>query len=409
MNRLESTATTTGGRPAAGHAPVVIIGAGSAGLAAAAALRRRRIHSVILEQGEAVGTSWRHRHDELRLNTIRWLSDLPGLRIPESAGRWVGRDDYIAYLEHFARSERLDVRFGVQARRLDPTADGWQVTTDHGAYRGGHVIVATGHDRVPAVPDWPGRAGFPRPIRHVATLRSAAELADARVLLVGAGNSGIEIAGHLVDAGVRDLWVSVRNPPTIVPRERHGVPLHPLTVALQVLPERVRDRLARTVTRRAFGDLTSFGLPAPRQGPFERMRTTGVTVAVDQGFVAHLKAGRLRIVSAIDHFDGPEVVLRDGDRLGPDVILTATGYRPGLENLAGHLGVLDHAGRPGTGAGPHQPATGLWFIGYHPTIEGNLRRHPIEARRIARAIAAQSRRPDRTRVVPPRHAHHDSQ
>ncbi|MBM0256024.1 NAD(P)/FAD-dependent oxidoreductase [Micromonospora sp. 4G55] len=371
----------------------VVIGAGPAGLAAGAALLRRHINPVILEQGAAVGTSWRHRHQELHLNTIRWLSHLPGLRIPRRAGRWVSRDDYIDYLERFTRHERLQVHYGVRAHRIDPVAGGWQVTTDHGRYRSQHVVVATGHDRVPNMPDWSGRATFQRPIRHVADLRRVADLAGARVLLVGAGNSGVEIAGHLVDAGVKHLWMSVRTPPTILPRQLYGVPLHPLTLALRPVPERIRDRLARAVAHHAFGDLSAYGLPTPRRGPFERMRTTGVTVAIDQGFIAHLTAGRVHVVAEVDHLDGPDVVLDDGTRLQPDLVLAATGYVPGLTGLVGHLGVLDHNGRPKPGAGTYPLAAGLWFIGYQTAIEGNLRQHPIEARRIARAIGLRARKP----------------
>ncbi|WP_185444522.1 flavin-containing monooxygenase [Kribbella qitaiheensis] len=361
---------------------VTIIGAGPAGLAAAAALRQRKINPVILEQGDAVGTSWRNRHEDLRLNTIRWLSDLPGLAIPRRAGRWVSKDDYIDYLERFTRHMQLQVHSGVQVHRVDSVAGGWRVLTNNGDYRSQHVIVATGHDRVPKMPHWPGQAGFLPPIQHVSTLRRAADLAGQRVLLVGAGNSGVEIAGHLVNAGVKDLWVSVRTPPTILPRQLYGVPLHPLTLALGILPERIRDRLVRTAAQRIFGDLGAYGLPSPRQGPFERMRTTGVTVAIDQGFVAALVAGRLRVVSAIDHLDGHDVALKDGTRLRPDVVLTATGYDPGLTQLVGHLDVLDADGRPHCDAS--QP--GLWFIGYQAAIEGTLRRHPIEARQIAQAI-----------------------
>ncbi|MEV3982365.1 hypothetical protein [Nonomuraea sp. NPDC049758] len=113
------------------------------------------------------------------------------------------------------------------------------------------------------------------------------------------------------------------------------------------------------------------------------MRTTGVTVAVDQGFVGHLTAGRLSVVPAVVRLDDRDAVLRDGSRLRPDVILAATGYRPGLAGLVGHLGVLDDAGRPRRDA----PAPGLWFTGFRPAIEGTLRLLPLEARRIARAIS----------------------
>lgn len=371
--------------------PVVVVGAGSAGLATAAALQRAGVEAVVLEQGDGVAASWRSRHEDLRLNTIRWMSGLPGLRLPRSAGRWVSRDDYVAYLDRFARSRRLHIRFGVRVRRVDGAPGGWRVTTSAGERESDHVVVAGGHDRLPWLPDWPGRDRFGRDVTHVAALRRAADLRGRRVLLVGAGNSAVEIAGHLVDAGVEALWMSVRTPPNILPRELAGLPLHPLAALSRVLPEGVRDAGARALSRLAFGDLSSYGLPIPRQGPFERMRTTGVTVAVDQGFVGHLKAGRLEIVAAVAGFDGEEVVLRDGRRLRPDIVLAATGYRSGLEPLVGHLGVLDAGGRPYGGPGA-AAAPGLWFVGYHSAIEGTLRRHPAEAARVARAVARARRR-----------------
>jgi cation diffusion facilitator CzcD-associated flavoprotein CzcO len=367
--------------------PVVIVGAGSAGLAAAAALRGAGVECVILERGPSVATSWRSRHEGLRLNTLSWLSDLPGLRIPRSAGRWVTRDDFIGYLERFVVAHRLDVQFGVHVQRLDPDEGGWRVLTSADQHDTGQVIVATGYDRVPWIPDWPGRASFGAPVMHVSGLRRASDLAGLRVLLVGAGNSGVEIAGHLADAGVTDLWVSVRTPPSILPRELAGVPLHAVSLPLSAAPERVRDATAGLASRLAFGDLARYGLPVPPQGPYARLRTTGVTVSIDDGFVAHLKAGRLEIVPEIERLDGTRVVLRGGRALSPDVVVAATGFRRGLEPLVGHLDVLDAAGLPHGGSGAEAPGVpGLWFIGYRTAIEGNIRLHAIEARRIARAI-----------------------
>ncbi|MFI7284319.1 flavin-containing monooxygenase [Micromonospora chersina] len=364
----------------------MIIGAGSAGLAAAAALLERGVSSVVLEQGDRVATSWRQRHEDLRLNTIRWLSGLPGLAIPRHAGRWVSRDDYVAYLERYALRQALDIRFGVRAHRLAPTARGWQVGTGAGSYEATHVIVATGNDRVPWQPDLPGLAAFGRPVLHVAELRRAADLAERRVLLIGAGNSAVEIAGHFVDHGVAQLWMSVRRPPNILPRQLWGIPLHPVTVALRYLPERLRDRLAQAISRHAFGDLSPYGLPAAADGPFRRMRTSGVTAAIDQGFVDHLAAGRLRIVADVTRLTPNEAILRDGLHVEPDVIVTATGYRSGLGDLLGPLDVLDQHQRPRTGKG-REVLPGLWLTGFWPAIEGNLRQHGREARRIADAIA----------------------
>jgi putative flavoprotein involved in K+ transport len=375
--------------------PVVIVGAGSAGLAAAAALRQAGLEAVVLERGPSIATSWRNRRADLRLNTIRWLSDLPGLTIPRSAGRWVSRDDYISYLERFAAYHRLDIQFGVHVQRLTPVAaGGWEIRSSTGRHETSRVVVATGYDRVPWMPDWPGRARFAKPVMHVSGLQLATDLAGLRVLLVGAGNSAVEIASHLVTAGVAALWVSVRTPPNILPRELAGVPLQPASLPLRVLPERLRDAGARLASRLALGDLARFGLPAPAQGPYARLRTTGVTLSIDEGFVADLKAGRLEVVAEIDRLAGLDVVLRGERQLSPDVVIAATGFRRGLEPLVGHLDVLDAAGLPQVGSAARTPAApGLWFIGYRAAIEGNLRLHPIEARHIARAIAGEGSRP----------------
>ncbi|MDN5860460.1 MAG: NAD(P)/FAD-dependent oxidoreductase [Pseudonocardia sp.] len=367
----------------------LVLGAGSAGLATAAALQRRGVPALVLEEGDDVGRSWRGRHEELRLNTVRRLSDLRGPRIPRTSGRWVTRDGYVAHLEDFTARHRLNLRFGVRAERIDRAGDRWRVRTSEGDREAAHVVVATGHDRVPRRPQWPGRDIYAGTVVHVADLDRVTALAGRRVLLVGAGNSGVEIAAHLVDAPVTQLWVSVRTPPTIMPLEVAGVPLNPIAVALRALPERVRDAAARHISRLAIGDLTAHGLPAPRQGPYAHLRTTGTTAAVDRGFVGHLRAGRLEIVPEIDHFTGAELVLRDGRSLRPEVVVTATGFHPGLDSLVGHLGVLDVGGHPVTSAArPATGAPGLWFIGYRPAIEGNLRQHPVEARAIARRIAA---------------------
>src|SRR5262245_56387619 len=152
---------------------VVIVGAGSAGLAAATALRRRGISAIVLERGPSVATSWRTRHDRLRLNTVRQTSGLPGFRIPRSAGRWVSRDAYVAYLREYAAAERVDVRFRVDVVRIDVVrvdrdAGEWQVHTATDTIPASHVIVATGLDRIPWTPPWRGAADFVPPVRHVA-------------------------------------------------------------------------------------------------------------------------------------------------------------------------------------------------------------------------------------------------
>jgi hypothetical protein len=164
--------------------------------------------------------------------------------------------------------------------------------------------------------------------------------------------------------------------------------LHPVSVALRRLPVRWQDVTARAVQRLAFGDLGRFGYPRPALGPFTRQRTDGVTIAVDDGFARALKAGRVIMKPGIDRFDGPLVRFTEGTSCAPDAVICATGYRPGIEALAGHLVALDRRGMPpfiGAESSPEHP--GLWFFGLDSSIYGNMHVRRRQARELARAIA----------------------
>src|SRR5947209_5761633 len=128
----------------------VVIGAGPAGLAVAATLARQGQRCVVLERADSVGASWQGRYDSLRLHTVRWLSGLPGAPITRRYGRWVARDDVVAYLRDYA--ERFGVRpeFGVDVVRVDRTGSNWTVRTSRGDFTAPAVVVATGYSRVPS-------------------------------------------------------------------------------------------------------------------------------------------------------------------------------------------------------------------------------------------------------------------
>jgi putative flavoprotein involved in K+ transport len=374
-------------------ADVVVLGAGPTGLAAAAELRRRGLTAAVLERSDAIASRWRSRYDGLRLNTWAGLSRLPGSRLPRSAGRYASRDAFIDYLEGYARRHAIDVRFGIEATRIDADGDGrWAVESTDGRVSSRYVVVATGWDAEPNLPDWASGAEFAGPVMHASEVRDLSQFAGRRVLVVGAGNSGIDLAGHLVRAGA-DVTVSMRTPPNIFPRDWLGVPLGPVVLLAEGLPSRAVDPIGRFIQRQVFGDLQPYGIPRAPQGFLTRFRA-GVNPAVDDGFVGALKSGRASVVGEVRALEGGGAILTTGERRGADVVICATGYRRGLDSLVGHLGVLSTRGAPLYDNGvPSDPAApGLYFAGFRVALSGQIRRSSGHARRIAKAIAVASRR-----------------
>jgi putative flavoprotein involved in K+ transport len=249
-------------------------------------------------------------------------------------------------------------------------------------------VIATGWDAVPVLPDWPGRESFVPELIHSADYHSAGRYRDRDVLVVGAGNSGIDIAGHLVAAGAR-VKVSMRTPPNLARRELLGLPGQPTALVADHLPARLADFNFSLVQRMLFGDLTRFGIPRARDGAYTNFYRRLRNPAIDDGFIAALKQGRTQVVAQVQRLDGPEVVLADGSRLRPDTVICATGYQRGLEALVGHLGVLRPNGVPFAyrGAPEHPAAPRLYFAGMWGQFSGEIRLGPIHARRITRAAA----------------------
>jgi len=368
---------------------VLIIGAGTAGLTVAYELLKRGIQPLIIDEAEEVGSSWRRRHDQLRLNTYRPYSSLPGMPLPKSYGVYVRRDDFISYLEEYSSNLEQPIRFGIRAEKIRHNGgDSWLVDTNQGEIRARHVIVATGPERQPYTPDWPGRETFKGEFIHAADFRHADDYIGKKVLIVGSSNSGVDIGNHLSNVAIGPSWVSIRSGPTIVPAYVFGISAHIPLMWLRPLPIKMQDFMVALLARIFLGDLRKYGYPKPPAGAITRDREEGVTFGVDNGFVKALKTGRFMIVPEISSFDGQIVHLIDGRTIDPDAVICATGYRPGLETLVGHLGVLNERGKPrfyADQASIDHP--GLWFFGLNSSIYGYLYARNREAPRLVGKIA----------------------
>ena len=362
---------------------VLVIGAGSAGLATAAELRRRGVSAEIIERSDVVASAWRLRYERLRLNTGRWHATLSGERLPSGTPMFPTRDEFIRYLESYVKRHELSVRFGIQVNRIDRYRDNLRVATSAGDLTARHVIVATGCEHTPQMPEWPGLQQYQGRLLHSAEYRNPTQFRNADVLVVGAGSSAMDIANDLAQGGAARVRVSVRTQPHLLMRASGPIPSHLLELVLMRFPLRLADPLARLLRRFTVGDLTAWGLTEPQEGLLTWMARNGrPSSKVDRELVEAIKARKIEIVADVSSVTAGGVLLNDGTALRPDAIIAATGFSTGLEPMVGHLGVLDGRGMPRAFGGP-AVMPGLRFTGYVP----NIMNHDHDARTVAEQVS----------------------
>jgi Pyridine nucleotide-disulphide oxidoreductase len=371
---------------------VAIIGAGPAGVSMALSLRDRGIRPLLIDRADEVGPAWRGRYDVLKLNTGRPFSHLPNRPYPKGTPMYPSRDDVVAHLDRHAREDGIELRLGTAVERIDRQARGWRLATSGDAIETRQVVVATGLQSTPVMPDVPGSAAFAGEMSHASAYRNPAPYQGKRVLIVGPGSSGMEIAHDLARGGAAKVWLAVRTPPNIMLRRGPGgLPGDVIAVPLYHAPIRIGDAVSRRARLAKLGDLSEFGLPIPAEGPFARLaRERKVPTLVDVEVIEAIKDGSIEVVAGLKGFAGGSACLVDGTLLKTDAVICATGYRPGLEPLVGHLGVLDETGAPVV-VGEKAAAEGLRFLGFssRPIVMGYVAKQSKRvANRIARELSA---------------------
>ena len=372
----------------ASHHDVVVVGAGHAGLCVVAALQSRGVDCSVIDPADRLGDTWRARYDGLRLNTERSLSTIPSTTIPDSVGRWPTRDEWADHVESAAEQLGVDrLVTAVREVRSDGAGE-WSVVTDDGALAARTVIVATGRNRIPEIPPWPGLDTTRIRVIHTADYRSPVEFGGRRVLVVGAGNSGTEIAHLLAAAGV-DVRLSMRTRPVWARRELFGSNLTEYARAGRRLPSWLVDLSGRVMQPLLFGRMKPYGLGPPQRRLSRVAEASGATL--DSGFVDDVKRGRIPLVAAVDRLDEHEVVLVDGSCVEVDVVIAGTGSTPRLSDIM-PPDALDGEW-PAVGSAPFEQLPGLFTAGLNPATLTAF--HPdfiTEAEAIADAVVELSRR-----------------
>jgi NADPH-dependent glutamate synthase beta subunit-like oxidoreductase len=371
-------------------AEAVVIGAGPAGLATAQQLRRAGVKPAIFDKADTVGAVWRRHYDRLHLHTPRSLSGLPGLPMPASYGRYPSRAQFVEYLESYAQAFELEPAFATPVRSVRRAGRGWRVEAGEGSVDTPIVVVATGWADFPHSPTWPGMEAFGGPILHSSAYRNAEPYAGKRVLVVGFGNSGAEIALDLCEAGAEPT-LSVRSPVRVLPRDLFGLPILGFAVAQRFLPARIADAINAPIIRLAVGPLEPLGLEVAAKGPIRMIKEDGRVPVLDIGALAKIRDGRIAVRGGVARFGPHSVTFDDGVCEPFDAAILATGFKPDLRALLPDAaGALDADGRPLVSDRP-TAEPGLFFVGAIASPTGQLRQIAIGAARVAEAAARRLR------------------
>lgn len=359
----------------------LVIGAGPAGLATGACLLQHGVQPLVIDRAPAVAASWRGHYERLRLHTVKSHSALPGLPFPANAPPYVPRQSMVDYLTAYANHHRLGPQPGHDVTSIAPgpaveddSGTRWIATTASGReFHARHVVIATGASRRPVAPDLPGQVQFKGRILHSRDYRSGLPFAGQRVLVVGMGNTGAEIALDLCEHGALAA-VSARSPLNIVYRDVLGRPTQLSSIALARLPATVGDALATLLRNLTVGDLSRWGIRTAAASPLRQLREEGRTPVIDVGTIARIKTGEIKVYPGISSLlpDGARFV--DGTEAAFDTVLCATGYSAALPDLFPYTPLeLDGQGMPLEIIG-QGPLAGLYFVGFDIRQPGGLLR-----------------------------------
>ncbi|CAL5093366.1 unnamed protein product [Urochloa decumbens] len=320
----------------------VIVGAGPSGLATAACLKARGVPSLVLEKDPCVASSWRHRtYERLRLHLPRCFCELPMAPFPAGTPAYPTRDQFVAYLDGYARAFGIEPRLGarVRAAAYDAGIGFWRVVAAVVNEDGGvaaetefvsrWLVVATWENAEPAWPEGvEGMEGYRGLVMHTSSYKKGDEFRGKNVLVVGCGNSGMEVSLDLCNNGARASMV-VRDKLHVLPREILGISTFGLSMfLLRWLPIKRVDSLLLFFSRLILGDTEKYGLPRPKMGPLQIKSSTGKTPVLDIGALRKIKSGEIQVVPAINRFTGSNgVEFIDGHREDFDAVIFATGYK----------------------------------------------------------------------------------
>ncbi|KAB1204546.1 putative indole-3-pyruvate monooxygenase YUCCA4 [Morella rubra] len=311
------------------HGPI-IVGAGPSGLAVSACLSEHGVPSVILERSNCIASLWQHKtYNRLKLHLPKQFCALPLLGFPENFPKYPTKDQFVSYMESYAVRFSIRPRFNqaVQSAEFDSSCGFWKVRTQDVEYISRWLIVATGENAEPVIPEIAGMERFRGPVVHTSSYKAGSDFANQRVLVVGCGNSGMEVSLDLCRHNAVPHMV-VRNTVHVLPREMFGFSTFGVVMALQKwFPLKLIDNFLLLVANLTIGNTEQLGLHRPKTGPIELKNVTGKTPVLDVGTLSQIKSGKIKVVEGVKEITRNGAKFMDGQEKEFDSIILATGYR----------------------------------------------------------------------------------
>lgn len=329
----------------------IIVGAGPSGLSTAACLSRLSLPYIILEREDCFASVWKkYSYDRLHLHLAKQYCELPLMQFPGAYPTYVSRNEFLRYLDEYVSRFQISPLYKrcVESAEYDINDESWKVkarnlgSDEVEVYCGKFLVVATGETCDAFVPVVQGLSSFPGEVIHSTRYKNGKEYKDKSVLVVGAGNSGMEIALDLATHGAKTS-ISVRSPLHILSRGMAYMGL----LLLKYVPVNVVDSILVMLSKLWYGDLTKYGIQRPEEGPFTLKVKYGKYPVIDVGTHQKIKSGEIQVLQAIASLKGNDVVFEDGKCHPFDAIIFATGFKRSTDKwLKGDDYLLNNDGLP---------------------------------------------------------------
>ncbi|KAJ4950781.1 hypothetical protein NE237_027613 [Protea cynaroides] len=349
---------------------VLIVGAGPSGLATSACLNLLSVPNLVLEREDCSASLWKkHSYDRLKLHLGKEFCELPHMSFPSHAPNFVPKKGFVEYLDAYAEKFNVNPKYcrTVQSAAYDGVTGKWHVTVKNMVsdeieeYMCKFLVAATGENGKGIIPKVAGLDSFDGEILHSSEYKNGSSYTGKDVLVVGCGNSGMEVAYDLHDWGARTSMV-VRGPVHVFTKEVMYLGMS----LLKFLPYTMVDSIMVMLSKCQHGDYSKHGIRTPTEGPFYLKWMEGRAPVIDVGTMEKIENGEIKVVPAISNIHGRTVTFQDGKVQHFDAIIFATGYRSMVRTwLKDGEDLLDQNGVPKPSYPDHwKGKSGLYCAGF---------------------------------------------